>query len=164
MESTPQPANAYSATPAINQAPTAHRVRVVPLTMILCGIALTAGHAHGVKQEKSPMHHVPVAMHASVSTPTMVVSASHATQEQNQTQLPLQPIVLVALNEVVLSSRWLELRARNAHQEHSQTKREVLASTVEQASTAMGVCVRHVPLDRSRMTIRVAAICVSWWA
>ena len=130
MESTPQLANAYNAMLAISQAPTADRVRVVPLTMILCGIALTAGHVHGVKQEKSPMHHVPVAMHASVTTPTMVVSASHANQEQSQTQPPLQPTVLVALNEAMLSSLQWELRARNARREHSQTGLEVPASTV----------------------------------
>ena len=136
MESTPQPANAYSATPAISQAPTARRVRVVPLTMILCGIALTVGHARGVKQENSPMHHVQVAIHASASTPTMAVSASHASQEQSQTQPPLQTTALVALFEEMLSSRQWELRARNAHREDSQTKLEVPASTVQQVSTA----------------------------
>ena len=36
--------------------------------------------------------------------------------------------------------------------------------SVETASTAMGVCASHVPLDRSRMTIRVAAICAWRWA
>ena len=106
------------------------------------------------------MHHVPAAIHASASTPTMVVSASHACQEQSQTQQPQQPTALVAVNEDMVSSRQWELPARNAHREDSQTKLEVPASTAQQASTAMGVGVSLVLLDRSRMTIRVAAICV----
>ena len=106
------------------------------------------------------MHHVPVAMHASVSTPTMVVRASHASQEQSQTQPPLQTTALVALFEEMLSSRQWELRARNAHREDSQTKLEVPASTVQQVSTAMGVGVSRALLDRSPRKIGAAAICV----
>jgi len=60
------------------------------------------GLAHGVKPEKSPMHHALVAMHASGNTRTMADNAPLVKQEPNQTQLPLQPVAMVVVNEAML--------------------------------------------------------------
>ena len=105
MGSTHQVANASNAMLGVNRAPTAHRVRAVPLLATRFGKALMVGLAHGVKLEKSPMHRARVAMHASGNTRTMADNAPLVEQEPNQTQRPLRPTVIVALNEATRTSR-----------------------------------------------------------
>ena len=90
MGSTHQVANASNATLEINRAPTAHRVRAVPLLATRFGKVLMVGLAHGVKPEKSPMQHARVAMHASRNTRTMAINATHVDLELNRTHLLLQ--------------------------------------------------------------------------
>jgi hypothetical protein len=105
MGSTHQVANASNAMLETNQVPTARRVRAVPLLTTRFGKALMVGLAHGVKQERSPMRHAQVAMHALGNTRTMVDNAPLVKQEPNRTQRPLRPIAIVALNEATRSSR-----------------------------------------------------------
>ena len=102
MGSTHQVANASNAMLGVNRAPTAHRVKVVSLLTTRFGKALMVGLAHGVKPEKSPMHHALVAMHASGNTRTMADNAPLVKQEPNQTQLPLRPVAMVVVNEAML--------------------------------------------------------------
>ena len=75
LGSTHQRAGAYNATPGINQAATAHHVKVVHLTVTHFGTALMARNAYDARLASNPTRNAQVAMLAWVNTRLMVVSA-----------------------------------------------------------------------------------------